>query len=750
MGSNSKMHPKFNKANHTTVSIQSLLGVLSSAYGTEELDPSVVFDSNAVNWSNISVENIKSQAKKEIKGSQQNSKQNDLGRISVSTSTSSLKSKRNFDSEVDVTLFSIKSLDDIKQSMRRAQHNSDSSKDCAVEKSVEEISSDLSDCSIVENGIKGVNDSDEVISEPQRLTVCGFFVEGSSQEVIFDIQFFEKSNSPRPSSLIPNKSEIHLKVTDEVNDTQSFINVSKTCLILKSQYFAEVDKEFGLENLEVCVICDSSIFQQAMEWVRSDTILCKPKLCTENIKHTLTIAYHLGIEDLVDRCLDFISHNINSVLQTDCDVQRLIGEKLLVKFSKLLNNSAINDINDEFESFKMNLFSSLIQLLGEEVPFTKVGHFSSLASIFQCTHCQKFLSCDLVDMIPCTTVRSQLDFKGDVKYHHECSPYWNLTVYIELAFKELQSWQRVYWHLWGLCHFQRCSECNTVYPMSQSEWCPYHPDPLEYFPIDQDHQYPVGCYGCCGEKGFRFNVLQPYGGCKYKSHTPFVTEEKRQKVHSIYETNKDYVSSDPSINRAMRFVKFVKQFGNDEPRENYAVERFRWQGILLAPKTKPDHSIISRDVLVFLRNKQLPKRPDPGPKPLSFQACQVHLGVMPLQAAAEDHLDSLSKLSPVQCKQDRGNQSAALGAKKKKTGCNPSEPTWKRYDSIQCNQDIQRDCEELAMRRLVNMLAPAPPGFVPAPTAGTYLRLEAERCNFKASGTVVNRTFPLAWFRRQN
>lgn len=85
---------------------------------------------------------------------------------------------------------------------------------------------------------------------------------------------------------------------------------------------------------------------------------------------------------------------------------------------------------------------------------------------------------------------------------------------------ELRSWRKVYWRLWGDCHFLFCQCCNTYFSIHQMGWCCYHPECPQFFV--NEHQrpmsFPLGRYPCCSQRAYRFEVLPNQQGCKYKVH----------------------------------------------------------------------------------------------------------------------------------------------------------------------------------------------------------------------------------------
>lgn len=95
---------------------------------------------------------------------------------------------------------------------------------------------------------------------------------------------------------------------------------------------------------------------------------------------------------------------------------------------------------------------------------------------------------------------------------------WSLNNYIITLRTELRSWRKVYWRLWGDCHFLFCTQCNIYFPIHQFDWCCYHAEFSQFFINEQQRPmpFPLGRYPCCSQRAYRFEVLPNYEGCTYR------------------------------------------------------------------------------------------------------------------------------------------------------------------------------------------------------------------------------------------
>lgn len=790
---NPKFHKKLRNPKHATVSLDSLLGLLSSAYGTEELDSNLLFSKNTVNWQNLSAENFKHAHENlsEEGNKEKNVKQTE--RFSVTTSTTNLKPIQNVDSEIDITLVSIKSLETLKQAHEHPNETNNTLTEEPkqdVEDNDNKVKPNNSKSSIINEKITQCKNGDvklnvvgcQSIVDHQQKAICGFYVDDSDHKIVFDIQFTKTICLNEITPFKVGEPEILINIIDITKQTKTCITVDKSILISKSQYFANVEDEYGLGNLNVVVKCNLSIFQWILQWLRADIAMCKPNLNINNLKLILLMAYHLIIDQLVQECLDYFHNNFKSVLENSWDIEDVLDDDLFFKLTMLFSVAEIDAINDYFESFKSRMYCSLIRNLVNPTPCFEKSQYSTLTTMFQCGHCEKLLHHYMAQSVFCCSEYNELNYQGALVSLHERSPSWNLSNYIYLMYEELKCWKVVYWRLWGLCHFLKCSECKTLFPLTQSNWCPYHSEEIEYFPINSDTCYPIGTYKCCSEIAFKFNVLKQYGGCKFKSHIPDLSSKTDIKIIEVYNTYKHLICCQPPesvINK--KFIRLVKKSHESEflKKESECLT-FWWKGIRLAPKEKKDYSIVPHSVLNLLRSRPQEKKTEKVFNTIIYRP-QIPMGAMPSattlcttlatveknDTSSEMFSNKIKKCKPkLNCskklKPTNLNSPNRNKVKKKKSlfTYKPVDYFWVNSESNKDNQDNQRDFEEIAMRELVKVLSSdSTSSCFSEPAAGSYIRLEAkwwqEHCGdgkmastSKTSGTVVNRTFPLSWFRR--
>lgn len=123
--------------------------------------------------------------------------------------------------------------------------------------------------------------------------------------------------------------------------------------------------------------------------------------------------------------------------------------------------------------------------------------------------CQKYVNESVSSYIHCHPQNMHLNRHGQVVSHHCRDLTWNFNSFVSVLYKELKSWRRAYWRLWGNCHYLYCATCETHFPLYQMNWCLYHPDLPQYLgPVTEGRMAgPAGRYPCCGQMTFRYETL---------------------------------------------------------------------------------------------------------------------------------------------------------------------------------------------------------------------------------------------------
>lgn len=185
---------------------------------------------------------------------------------------------------------------------------------------------------------------------------------------------------------------------------------------------------------------------------------------------------------------------------------------------------------------------------------------------------------------------------------------WSLNDYIITLRSELRSWRKVYWRLWGDCHFLLCKQCDTYFPINQANWCSYHPEDPQFFINEQQRAtpFPLGRYPCCSQRAFRYEALTNREGCSFRvselfndscslsilitlfyqlqEHLPFITSQSDVNILNIYTAYKDVIALPaPRLYFAEKVTRLVAR-DQSVPIDKLACkESMWWDGIEILP-----------------------------------------------------------------------------------------------------------------------------------------------------------------------
>lgn len=262
--------------------------------------------------------------------------------------------------------------------------------------------------------------------------------------------------------------------------------------------------------MDISVHCDIGIFEWLMRWVKKDQQIEEetPELDPQCVIPVLVSAAFLQMEPLLQDCLLYCHQYMNEILRTSTNLSCL-NDSVMTRLAAMYTNTEVEAIRDRKDKIQSRLYCKLIQSLCEPEAESMRGHWNSLARVFRCGRCQQLVSPSVGPEIPCVSSCMRLLCDGSVTYMHVRDPTWNINEYVERLHKSLRTWRKVYWRLWGDAHFLYCTVCKRFFPVHQIAWCRYHPDPPQFFTVDaQRAPLPVGRFPCCGERAYRFQLLE--------------------------------------------------------------------------------------------------------------------------------------------------------------------------------------------------------------------------------------------------
>lgn len=304
------------------------------------------------------------------------------------------------------------------------------------------------------------------------------------------------------SSYFNFRPEVIIRVCDELKGVSRDFSCPQKLLVSKMGYFADVTAGQRLEDMDISVHCDLQIFEWLMKWVKKDTHSSDdcPNLDASNVVPILVSASFLQMEPLLLDCLSFSHGRLNEVIKASANLSCL-NDNIITRLAAMFTNTELEQVKDKKDRIVPRLWTKMIQSLCEVEPQSLRGHFASLAGLFRCLRCGKYLTQAVAASVYCVPQNMKLNRWGQLTSSHVRDTNWNLNNFISALHKELKSWRKVYWRLWGQCHFLYCTICETYFPAYQMLWCQYHPDQPQFMTP------ATGRYSCCGAQANRYETL---------------------------------------------------------------------------------------------------------------------------------------------------------------------------------------------------------------------------------------------------
>ncbi|CAG9815083.1 unnamed protein product [Phaedon cochleariae] len=490
-----------------------------------------------------------------------------------------------------------------------------------------------------------------------------------------------KSNVPKSGS------EVEIHVCDEVKSSKKTFFCNQKLLVAKMGYFADVTQGQRLEDMDISVHCDIGIFEWLMQWVKKDDLQEDdwPQLDAQCVIPILVSAAFLQMEPLLNDCLLFCHEHMNEILRTNTNLSCL-NDSVLTRLAAMYTNSEVESMKDRKDKIQSRLFTKMIQSLADPEPEGLRGHWRSLARVFRCEKCRSLIDPDTASQIPCIAPCMRMQPDGSIRSLHVRDLSWNINDYILELHKSLRTWRRVYWRLWGDAHFFYCTACERYFPSCQIGWCRYHPDGPQFFTLDaQKAPLPIGRYPCCGERAYRYQLLENFSGCHFRQHTVCTQDVKESAIFTMLETYRHLIEEEPpQLLFPERLTRLVARDPSAADKKFVCKESFWWDGLEIIPP---------RPKLGLLSNFANRSDNEANAFEDSSDDCE------------EDDDESSSTTSS---ESDEGSTECDPQPKKivqrKKTKRKHESRLWQHNLSARSNQDVQRAYEENAVKAMTAML----------------------------------------------
>ena len=128
--------------------------------------------------------------------------------------------------------------------------------------------------------------------------------------------------------------EIIIHVCDDARDEKRDFACPQDLLLAQMGYFRDITSGQNLEDVDISVHCDITIFEWLMNWIKArengDEASALSRMNVDNILSILVSASFLKMTALVDVGLAFVHDNLNKILGNSYNLSCL-GEPLLSK-----------------------------------------------------------------------------------------------------------------------------------------------------------------------------------------------------------------------------------------------------------------------------------------------------------------------------------------------------------------------------------------------------------------------------------
>ncbi|XP_012270182.1 uncharacterized protein KIAA1841 [Orussus abietinus] len=570
----------------------------------------------------------------------------------------------------------------------------------------------------------------------------------------------DKEKNKLQQKVLENEVEIH--VCDEAKNIKKDFRCPQRLLVQKMRYFADVTAGQKLEEMDISVHCDVLIFDWLMKWVKKDIIKKSewPVLEASNVVPIMVSASFLQMEPLLESCLTYCHKNMPEVLKTPT-VLTCLNDNILTRLADLFSNVDAEVLKDKKDKIQSRLFCKLIVALADPTPDNERGHFSSLATLFKCGKCGKTVIRSVSDFVPCIASATRIDNGGNLHSTHTRDLTWTLNEYVVALRTELRSWRKVYWRLWGDCHFLYCKVCGTYFPIHRMNWCSYHAEMPQFFVNEQQRStpFPLGRYPCCSQRAYKFEALPNREGCRFKEHVSVISTDKESGILNIFALHREIISLDtPQLFFPERITRLVARDPSLPFGKLMCKEPMWWDGIELAP-SRPKLGLLEKiwGGSGFRRSCQIPGATKITRKAFQ-QASQVTEASSPSSSIVDTDEDDITTgigESSAEEESDNSEESHGLSLTEiRKLKRKSRYYTIKKSDGgriwnvnlmARYNQDNQRDFEERAAVQMIALLTKRTStecGLLPKlhftnkqyentwnyiqPLGGTYVRLESE------------------------
>ncbi|XP_063604759.1 SANT and BTB domain regulator of class switch recombination-like [Penaeus indicus] len=503
---------------------------------------------------------------------------------------------------------------------------------------------------------------------------------------------------------LPDRSPgIVIHVCDEARGLRQDFTCPRDLLIHHIGYFADVTAGQRLEDVDISVHCDVSIFEWLLRWVKrgqtEDHV--SPTLEPKTAVSILISADFLKMAPLVEEVLQYVHDNINLILEAQVNLSCL-SDAILTRLAYLFTHWELESLRDRRDRIQNKLYAKFLQGLCEAYPSPARGIFKTASTLYRCTECGNLVTRGVERLVACMPANTCITTTGQVYYTHSRDATWSLTEHVRQLKTDLKTWRLAYWRLWGQVHFLPCSTCGAVFPGSEMKFCRHHR--LDAASSDVDLLLASDTYPCCGARALKFSPLPVRNGCLTSDHTVQLSQGESDiwgPIPLIYDdllTFQLLVCIDPPYQLTPESKNVL------------------WTGVPLVPSNKAERSFLDRSWLAHFshseRDSHAAARPGLPENTAAAATTNINLGVGTGVSSESSSDEEEGGGRPGLTPRLRANLMRRANRARRSVNCEVmAEPSlrWDSGRSTRHNQDAQREKETRLLRDLTSWLTLAAP-----------------------------------------
>ncbi|KAJ9459909.1 hypothetical protein DIPPA_22715 [Diplonema papillatum] len=336
------------------------------------------------------------------------------------------------------------------------------------------------------------------------------------------------------ADLLQTSDKVTIHVRDDVNGVSRNFVCRRDVLLQEMQYFkAYLSADCSIEDIEISVHCDASIFEWLMQYVHNKDSDDRPRSTPSVAVSILISSEFLQMKSLVAESLEYVVQHLQEIIKLPIDLD-CINKTLLCRIASMLSVEALEKLRDRKDKIVGSLYLLKIDsLLKATDPAGK-----STNVLYRCVHCRRLFAESQKAWSVCTKSQPFITYHGKSVSFHVPDTRWDVSAYLAAQRMKRLSWKDVYYRLWALITDDACKTCGHRFTVSELAHCSYH-QALPRFGADSS----VGVYPCCGAEVQRFEggAARPPGGCCSRYHV-LSDEGRRESIMAVVSKHADVLA----------------------------------------------------------------------------------------------------------------------------------------------------------------------------------------------------------------